>query len=79
MTDNEKIAMLTTGALKTTMESAVKAMMAAVEAAEEKTKELRAATEESTGSEKVIQPDPITLTAQKHPPGQLLTRSKGTT
>ena len=46
MTDNEKIAMLTTGALKTTMESAVKAMMAAVEAAEEKTKELRAATEE---------------------------------
>lgn len=46
MTDNEKIAMLTTGALKTTMESAVKAMMAAVEAAEEKTKELRDATEQ---------------------------------
>ena len=46
MTDNEKIAMLTTGALKTTMESAVKAMIAAVEAAEEKTKELREATEQ---------------------------------
>jgi hypothetical protein len=46
MTDNEKIAQLTTGALKTTMESAVKSMLAAVEAAEEKTKELRAATEE---------------------------------
>ena len=46
MTDNERIAMLTTGALTTTMESAVKAMMAAVEAAEEKTRELRAATEE---------------------------------
>jgi Na+/phosphate symporter len=46
MTDNERIAMLTTGALKTTMESAVKAMVAAVEAAEEKTRELREATEQ---------------------------------
>ena len=48
MTEQEsnRIATLTTGAIKTTMESAVKAMMAAVEAAEDKTKELRDATEE---------------------------------
>jgi hypothetical protein len=46
MTDNEKIAMLTTGAIKSTMENAAKAMMAAVEAAEEKTRELRGVTEQ---------------------------------
>jgi len=41
MTDNERIASLTTGAIKTTSEKAIKAMMDAVEAAEEKTKEMR--------------------------------------
>jgi hypothetical protein len=48
MTENEtrRIAILTTGAIKTTTESAVKAMMAAVEAAEEKTREMRQATEQ---------------------------------
>jgi hypothetical protein len=46
MTDNEKIAMLTTGALKTTMESAIAAMRSAVTAAKEKTKELEDATEQ---------------------------------
>ena len=46
MTENEKIASLTTGAIKTTTESAVKAMIAAVEAAEEKTREMRTAVEE---------------------------------
>jgi len=47
MTENEtrRIAILTTGAIKTTTESAVKAMLAAVEAAEEKTREMREVTE----------------------------------
>lgn len=44
--ENARIATLTTGAIKTTTETAVKAMLAAVEAAEAKTKEMRAAAEE---------------------------------
>jgi hypothetical protein len=39
--ENQRIATLTTGAIKTTSEKAIKAMMDAVEAAEEKTKEMR--------------------------------------
>jgi len=48
MTENDtrRIAILTTGAIRTTTESAIKAMMAAVEAAEEKTREMRQATEQ---------------------------------
>jgi Na+/phosphate symporter len=42
----KRIATLTTGAIKTTMESAIKAMMDAVEAAEQKTQEMREATEQ---------------------------------
>jgi hypothetical protein len=44
--ENKRIATLTVGALTTTMESAKKAMLAAVEAAEEKTREMRAEAEE---------------------------------
>jgi hypothetical protein len=44
-TDNKRIATLTTGAIKSTTESAVSAMMAAVEAAEAKTIEMRTAVE----------------------------------
>lgn len=44
--ENKRISTLTTGAIKTTTESAIKAMMAAVEAAEAKTAEMRAAVEE---------------------------------
>jgi hypothetical protein len=48
MTEQEsnRIASLTTGAIKSTTENAVRAMMAAVEAAEEKTREMRVAVEE---------------------------------
>ena len=45
-TDSERIAALTTGAIKTTTESANKALLAAVEAAEEKTREMRAIAEQ---------------------------------
>ena len=44
--ENKRVATLTTGAIKTTTDNAVKAMMDAVEAAEEKTREMRAAVEE---------------------------------
>jgi len=44
--ETNRIASLTTGAVKTTAESAIKAMLAAVEAAEEKTREMRAVVEE---------------------------------
>jgi predicted component of type VI protein secretion system len=44
--ETNRIASLTTGAVKSTAESAIKAMLAAVEAAEEKTREMRAAVEE---------------------------------
>ena len=44
--ESQRIASLTTGAIQTTMENAAKAMMAAVEAAEEKARELREATEQ---------------------------------
>jgi hypothetical protein len=44
--ENKRIATLTTGAINTTTEAAIKAMMAAVEAAEEKTREMRAAAEQ---------------------------------
>jgi hypothetical protein len=44
--ENKRISSLTTGAIKTTTDSAIKAMIAAVEAAEEKTAEMRAAVEE---------------------------------
>lgn len=43
---NQQIAHLTVGALKTTMDSAIKAMLAAVEAAEAKTQEMREQTEQ---------------------------------
>jgi hypothetical protein len=43
--ENKRIATLTTGAITTTTESAVAAMLAAVEAAEAKTAEMRAAVE----------------------------------
>jgi len=44
--ESKKISTLTTGAIKTTTDNAVKAMIAAVEAAEAKTQEMRAAMEE---------------------------------
>jgi len=44
--ENKRISTLTTGAIKTTTEGAIKAMIAAVEAAEAKTQEMRAAMEE---------------------------------
>ena len=44
--ENKRIASLTTGAIKTTAGEAIKAMIAAVEAAEAKTAEMRAAVEE---------------------------------
>ena len=44
--ENKRIASLTIGAIKTTAGEAVKAMVAAVEAAEAKTAEMRAAVEE---------------------------------
>jgi len=44
-TETRRIAILTTGAIKTTTESAVKAMMDTIEAAEAKTKEMREVTE----------------------------------
>ena len=50
MTESEtqRIAILTTGAIKTTTESAVKAMMAALEAAEDKIREMREVVETTT-------------------------------
>ena len=44
--ENKRISTLTTGAIKTTTDNAIKAMIAAVEAAEAKTAEMRAAVEE---------------------------------
>jgi hypothetical protein len=44
--ENKRIATLTTGAIHTSMESAVDAMVKALEAAEEKTREMRTATEQ---------------------------------
>jgi len=44
--ENKRIASLTTGAIKTTAGEAIKAMIAAVEAAEAKTAEMRAAVEQ---------------------------------
>lgn len=43
--ENKRIAALTTGAIKTTTETAIKAMLDAVEAAEAKTREMREAAE----------------------------------
>jgi len=45
-TETKRIADLTTGAIKTTMEGAIEAMRAAVKAAEEKAQEMREATEQ---------------------------------
>ena len=44
--ENKRIAHLTTGAIKTTTDNAIKAMVAAVEAAEAKTAEMRSALQE---------------------------------